>query len=117
MYRLGYLSGTMKWSIFVTRLFKIFDFYKSYLFHRKFNILLLFLSHRWLPTLLILAYMGTVIVVLLNILIAQMSDTYAQAKRVARLQYDVDRIALINRMETLPFFVSKLFSKCFICLL
>ena len=34
--------------------------------------------------------------------------TYEQAKRVARLQYDVHRITLINRMESLPFFVSRL---------
>ena len=34
--------------------------------------------------------------------------TYEQAKRVSRLQYDVDRITLINRMESLPFFVSRL---------
>ena len=27
---------------------------------------------------------------------------------MARLQYDVDRITLINRMESLPFFVSRL---------
>lgn len=49
--------------------------------------------------------MGTVIVILLNILIAQMSTTYAQAKRVARLEYDVDRILLLTRMERFPFLV------------
>jgi len=54
-----------------------------------------------------LSYMGTVIVVLLNILIAQMSTTYTQAKRVARLEYDVDRILLLTRMERFPLLVSK----------
>ena len=54
-----------------------------------------------------LAYMGTVIVILLNILIAQMSTTYTQAKRVARLEYDVDRISLLTRMERFPFLVCK----------
>lgn len=54
-----------------------------------------------------LSYMGTVIVILLNILIAQMSTTYTQAKRVARLEYDVDRILLITRMERFPLLVCK----------
>jgi len=52
-----------------------------------------------------LSYMGTVIVILLNILIAQMSTTYTQAKRVAHLEYDVDRILLLTRMERFPFLV------------
>ena len=52
-----------------------------------------------------LAYMGTVIVILLNILIAQMSTTYTQAKKVARLEYDVDRILQLTRMERFPFSV------------
>ncbi|KAJ7321433.1 hypothetical protein OS493_035007 [Desmophyllum pertusum] len=59
-------------------------------------------SFNWLSILLMLAYMGTVIVILLNILIAQMSTTYTQAKRVARLEYDVDRILLLTRMERFP---------------
>ena len=61
--------------------------------------------HSWLSILLMLTYMGTVIVILLNILIAQMSTTYAQA-RVARLEYDVDRILLLTRMERFPLLVS-----------
>ena len=64
--------------------------------------------HSWLSILLMLAYMGTVIVILLNILIAQMSTTYAQAKRVARLEYDVDRILLLTRMERFPFLVRQI---------
>ena len=54
-----------------------------------------------------LTYMGTVIVILLNILIAQMSTTYTQAKRVARLEYDVDRILLLTRMESCSLLVCK----------
>ena len=49
--------------------------------------------------------MGTVIVILLNILIAQMSTTYILAKKVARVEYDVDRILQLARMERLPFLV------------
>ena len=52
-----------------------------------------------------MAYMGTVTVILLNILIAQMSATYTQAKKVARLEYDVDRILQLSRMERFPFLV------------
>ena len=54
-----------------------------------------------------MAYMGTVTVILLNILIAQMSTTYTQVKKVARLEYDVDRILQLTRMERFPFLVSK----------
>ena len=53
-----------------------------------------------------MAYMGTVTVILLNILVAQMSTTYTQAKKVARLEYDVDRILQLTRMERFPFLVS-----------
>ena len=59
----------------------------------------------WLSILLMLAYMGTVIVILFNILIAQMSTTYIQAKKVARVEYDVDRILQLTRMERFPFLV------------
>ena len=61
----------------------------------------------WLSVLLIMAYMGTVTVILLNILVAQMSTTYSQAKKVARLEYDADRILQLTRMERLPFLVSR----------
>ena len=53
-----------------------------------------------------MAYMGTVTVILLNILVAQMSTTYTQAKKVARVEYDVDRILQLTRMERFPFLVS-----------
>ncbi|XP_022799937.1 transient receptor potential cation channel subfamily A member 1-like [Stylophora pistillata] len=62
-----------------------------------------FSSFNWLSMLLMLMYMGTVLVILLNILIAQMSTTYIQAKKVARLEYDVDRILQLTRMERFPF--------------
>ena len=54
-----------------------------------------------------MAYMGTVTVILLNILVAQMSTTYSQVKKVARLEYDTDRILQLTRMERLPFLVSR----------
>ena len=63
------------------------------------------LCYSWLSILLMLAYMGTVLVILLNILIAQMSTTYIQAKKVARVEYDVDRILQLTRMERFPFLV------------
>ena len=53
-----------------------------------------------------MAYVGTVTVILLNILVAQMSTTYSQAKKVARLEYDVDRILQLTRMERFPFLVN-----------
>ncbi|PFX15099.1 hypothetical protein AWC38_SpisGene20699 [Stylophora pistillata] len=60
-------------------------------------------TFNWLSVVLMMAYMGTVTVILLNILIAQMSTTYIQAKKVARLEYDVDRILQFTRMERFPF--------------
>ena len=63
------------------------------------------LCYSWLSILLMLAYMGTVLVILLNILIAQMSTAYIQAKKVARVEYDVDRILQLTRMERFPFLV------------
>ena len=54
-----------------------------------------------------MAYMGIVIVILLNILIAQMSTTYSKARNVARLEYDVDRILQLTRMERFPFLVNE----------
>ena len=54
-----------------------------------------------------MSYMGTVTVILLNILVAQMSTTYTQARKVARLEYDVDRILQLTCMERFPFLVSK----------
>ena len=44
-----------------------------------------------------LLYMGTVTVILLNILKAQMNTTYIQAKKVARVEYDVDGISQLTR--------------------
>lgn len=40
-----------------------------------------------------------VIVILLNILIAQLSYTYAEAKKMAKLQYDIDRVLIVTRLE------------------
>ncbi|XP_074610946.1 transient receptor potential cation channel subfamily V member 4-like isoform X2 [Acropora palmata] len=53
----------------------------------------------WLAILIILAYMAMVIVILLNVLIAQLSDTYSEAKRNAKLQYSIDRMVIVTRLE------------------
>ena len=47
----------------------------------------------------LLIYMTAVVVILLNILIAQMSSTYTKAKKTAKLQYDADRMLIITRLE------------------
>ena len=56
-------------------------------------------SHSWLAILILLAYMAMVIVILLNVLIAQLSFTYSEAKKNAKLQYAVDRMIIITRLE------------------
>ena len=43
--------------------------------------------------------MAMVIVIMLNILIAQMSYTYSEAKRTAKLQYAVDTMLITARLE------------------
>ena len=55
--------------------------------------------------------MAVVIVILLNILIAQMSNTYNEAKKLARLKYDIQRMYIITRLEhsRLHRFVSSFF--------
>ena len=60
----------------------------------------------WLTILVLLVYTGLVIVVLLNVLIAQLSYTYSEAKNNAKLQYSIDRMSIIARIEQWPFFVS-----------
>ena len=47
--------------------------------------------------------MGMVVVILLNILIAQLSYTYAEAKKTAKLQYAVDRMFIVSSLETSRF--------------
>ena len=65
----------------------------------------------WLTIILLLVYTGLVIVVLLNVLIAQLSYTYSEAKNNAKLQYSIDRMSIIARLEQWPYpFVS--ISKC-----
>lgn len=43
--------------------------------------------------------MAMVIVILLNILIAQLSYTYSEAKKTAKLQYAIDTMFIVTRLE------------------
>jgi len=43
--------------------------------------------------------MAMVIVILLNVLIAQLSFTYSEAKSNAKLQFAIDRIVIVTRIE------------------
>ena len=43
--------------------------------------------------------MAMVTVILLNVLIAQLSYTYSEAKSNAKLQYAIDRIVIVTRLE------------------
>lgn len=54
--------------------------------------------------------MAMVIVILLNVLIAQLSHTYDEAKSNAKLQFAIDRIVIVTRIEYSRFatFVSAL---------
>ena len=65
--------------------------------------MLSFFMHSWLTVLLLLLYMGMVIVVLLNVLIAQLSFKYSEAKSNAKLQYAIDKMSIIARLEQMTF--------------
>ena len=68
--------------------------------------------------LILLAYMAMVVVILLNVLIAQLSYTYSEAKRNAKLQYAIDRMRIVTRLEHSRFarFVSVVIVWfCYIC--
>ena len=56
-------------------------------------------SVSWLSILILLVYMAMVIVILLNILIAQLSYTYSEAKKTAKLQYAIDTMFIVTRLE------------------
>ena len=43
--------------------------------------------------------MTMVIAIFLNILIAQLSDTYSEAKKTAKLQYAIDTMIIVTRLE------------------
>ena len=60
---------------------------------------LVFFPVSWLAILILLAYMAMVIVILLNILIAQLSYTYSEAKKTAKLQYAIDTMFIVTRLE------------------
>ena len=47
--------------------------------------------------------MGMVIVILLNVLIAQLSFTYSEEKINARLQYAIDKMSIVTRLEQSTF--------------
>ena len=58
--------------------------------------------------------MAMVIVIMLNTLIAQMSYTYSEAKRTAKLQYAVDTMLITARLEYSRFarWVSMVLNSC-----
>ena len=73
-----------------------------YVFTTKSNgiFFVLFCFHvSWLTILILLAYMTMVIAIFLNILIAQLSDTYCEAKKTAKLQYAIDTMIIVTRLE------------------
>ena len=63
------------------------------------NIISFVCFFRWLVIVILLTYMGIVIVILLNILIAQLSYTYSEAKKIAKLQYAADTMRIVTRLE------------------
>jgi hypothetical protein len=64
----------------------------------------------WLSQVLMVRYQMTCIVVLINILIAQMSDTYQCIKIEAQKALELNRAAIVTRVELNSIFASKVWS-------
>ena len=68
------------------------------------SIVKLYNPYRWFSILLYLVFLFVVIVVLLNLLIAQMSNTYATIQDEAEGTYAVARARILARLEKSRFF-------------
>ena len=62
-------------------------------------IFVFYFLHRWLGDILLFVYLFVVVIVMLNLLIAQMSDTYANVQRDAHRSLALDRAWIIARVE------------------
>lgn len=74
----------------------------------------------WFAVAILLVYMGIVMVILLNVLIAQLSYTFGKARKMARLQFAADNMRIITRTENsrfpcLNFRVKKYDEGAYIC--
>lgn len=61
----------------------------------------------WLSTVLMVSYLMTCIVILLNILIAQLSDTYNNIKIDAQRALELNRASIVTRVELNSIFAGK----------
>lgn len=58
-----------------------------------------FLAHRWLSVIIYVVFLFLVITVLLNLLIAQMSDTYSNVQSDAQRSLVINRAWIVARVE------------------
>ena len=70
-------------------------------------IIIMCVCIRWLSTVLMVLYLMTCIVVLLNILIAQLSDTYQNIKGDAQRALELNRASIVTRVDLNSVFVGK----------
>ncbi|ELT88017.1 hypothetical protein CAPTEDRAFT_225530 [Capitella teleta] len=68
-------------------------------------------GYNWLSQVLMVMYLMTCIVVLLNILIAQLSDTYHNIKIDAQKALELNRAAIVTRVELNSIFAGKGFRR------
>lgn len=61
--------------------------------------LILLLLYRWFSISLYLVFLFVIIVVLLNLLIAQMSNTYSNVQEEAESTYAVAKAVILSRLE------------------
>lgn len=57
------------------------------------------LCFRWFCTVILIVYMFVVMVMLLNILIAQLTDIYESIRRGAQVEVELHRAAIISAVE------------------
>ena len=70
------------------------------------------ISCRWLSVIIYTIFLFLVITILLNLLIAQMSDTYANVQSDAQRSLFINRAWIVAKVEHSSLFASALFVSC-----
>ena len=80
-----------------------------YIIHRD---CLVFHCCRWLSVIIYTMFLFLVITILLNLLIAQMADTYANVQSDAQRSLFINRAWIVAKVEHSSLFASALFVRC-----
>jgi len=75
-------------------------------------VYIVFHCYRWLSVIIYTVFLFLVITMLLNLLIAQMSDTYANVQSDAQRSLFIDRAWIVAKVEHSSLFASALIVRC-----